>query len=82
MNWMDYIAAAPEMTVLGLICFVLIADLFVDDEHRVLTYWMAIGALGITLWSLFATVPVLRDGALDSLNQSLILSDQPCGRVK
>ena len=77
MNWTDYIAAAPEMAVLGLICIVLVADLFVDDEHRVLTYWMAIGALGITLWSLLATAPeariVIFDGSYvsDPLSQVL-----------
>ena len=77
MNWMDYIAAAPEMTVLGLICIVLVADLFVDDEHRALTFWMAIGALGITLWSLLATAPeariVIFDGSYvsDPLSQVL-----------
>ena len=38
------------MTLLGLICAVLIADLFVDDEHRVATFWLAIVSLGITLW--------------------------------
>ena len=48
----DYISAAPEMILLGLICVVLIADLFVDDEHRLLTFWMSIAALVITIWSL------------------------------
>ena len=60
MNWTTYIAAAPEMTILGLICVVLVADLFVDDEHRVLTFWMSMAALGITLWSLLATAPDAR----------------------
>ena len=60
MNWTTYIAAAPEMTVLGLICVVLVADLFVDDEHRVVTFWMSMAALGITLWSLLATAPDAR----------------------
>ena len=46
------------MTLLGLICAVLIADLFVDDEHRMATFWMAIVALGVTLWVLAATAPV------------------------
>jgi NADH-quinone oxidoreductase subunit N len=77
MNWMNYIAAAPEITVLGLICVVLMADLFVDDEHRVLTFWMSIAALGITLWSLLATAPdarvVIFDGSYvsDPLSQVL-----------
>ena len=54
---MDFIVAAPEITLLGLICIVLIADLFVDDERRILTYWMALASLGATLWVLLATAP-------------------------
>jgi len=60
MTLMDYISAAPEMTLLGLICVVLIADLFVDDEHRVLTFWMSIAALAITMWTLLTTAPTER----------------------
>jgi len=77
MNLTDYISAAPEMTLLGLICAVLIADLFVDDEHRVMTFWMSIVALAITGWTLFATAPTGRvivfDGSYvsDSLSQVL-----------
>ena len=54
---MSYISAAPEMTLLGLICVVLIADLFVPNERRVLTYWMTLASLGATLWVLLATAP-------------------------
>ena len=50
MNAMEYIAAAPEMTLLGLICAVLVADLFVSDEKRVATFWMSMISLAITLW--------------------------------
>jgi NADH-quinone oxidoreductase subunit N len=57
MDWMNFITAAPEMTLLGLICVVLIADLFVDKEHRILTYWMAMASLAVTLWVLMATAP-------------------------
>jgi len=77
MNLTDYISAAPEMTLLGLICVVLIADLFVDDEHRVMTFWMSIAALAITAWTLIATAPtgrvVVFDGSYvsDSLSQVL-----------
>jgi len=80
MNLTDYISAAPEMTLLGLICVVLIADLFVDNEHRVLTFWMSIAALAITAGTLFATAPVDRvivfDGSYvsDSLSQVLKIS--------
>jgi NADH-quinone oxidoreductase subunit N len=57
MNAIDYISAAPEMTLLGLICVVLIADLFVEDEKRVVTFWMSMISLAVTLWVLFATAP-------------------------
>ena len=35
MDVMNFITAAPEMTLLGMICVVLIADLFVDDGRRI-----------------------------------------------
>ncbi len=49
MNWMDYLVAAPEIVMLGLICAVLIADLFIQDEHRVRTYWLSMLALLVLL---------------------------------
>ena len=60
MDWTNYISAAPEMTLLGLICVVLVADLFVPNERRVLTYWMTLASLGATLWVLLATAPAGR----------------------
>jgi NADH-quinone oxidoreductase subunit N len=57
MDLSAYIYAAPEMTLLGLVCVVLVADLFVDNEHRKATFWMAMASLGITLWTLLATAP-------------------------
>ena len=48
MNLTDYIAAAPEMTLLVLICVVLIADLFDEAEHRTLTFWLSMLSLLIT----------------------------------
>ena len=57
MDLTNYISAAPEMTLLGLICVVLVADLFVPNERRVLTYWMALASLGATLWVLLSTAP-------------------------
>jgi NADH-quinone oxidoreductase subunit N len=67
------------MTLLGLICVVLIADLFVDDENRVRTFWLSILALIITAVVLYATAPVSRvvlfDGSYvsDPLSQILKL---------
>ena len=62
MDLTQYIVAAPEMTLLGLICIVLVADLFVEQERRILTFWMALASVGITLWVLLATAPTGRMG--------------------
>ncbi len=55
MDLSNYIFAAPEMVLLGLICVVLVADLFVEDEKRVVTFWLSIASLGVTLWVVLAT---------------------------
>ncbi len=60
MNLMDYIVAAPEIVLLGLICAVLIADLFIDDENRVRTFWISILSLIAMLLVLNATAPDAR----------------------
>ncbi len=68
------------MTLLGLICVVLLADLFVDDEHRVITFWLSIAALIVTAASLVLTAPetrtVIFDGSYvsDQLSQVLKLT--------
>ena len=60
MNLTDYLAAAPEMTLLGLICVVLIADLFISNERRVLTFWISLAALAVTMYTSAATAPTGR----------------------
>ncbi|MDH4126724.1 MAG: NADH-quinone oxidoreductase subunit NuoN [Gammaproteobacteria bacterium] len=60
MTLANYISAAPEMTLLGLICVVLVADLFIDDEQRNVTFWMSMVSLAITMWVLLATAPSAR----------------------
>ncbi len=77
MNAMDYLVAAPEMTLLSLLCVVLIADLFIDSEHRALTFWFSMLALAGTLAALYLTMPeartVIFSGSYvsDSLSQIL-----------
>jgi len=77
MNLTDLLAAAPEMTLLGLICVVLVADLFIEEERRVITFWLTMGSLAITAWAVFETAPVGRvlifDGSYvsDALSQVL-----------
>jgi NADH-quinone oxidoreductase subunit N len=76
----EFSAAAPEITLLTLICVVLIADLFVKDEQRVATFWLSIAALVVTAWALIATAPtsptVIFDGSYisDALSQVLKLA--------
>ena len=80
MNTHDLLPAAPEMTMLGLICVVLLADLFIKDEQRVITYWLSIAALGVTAAALVLTAPAARtvifDGSYvsDRLSQVLKLA--------
>ena len=76
----EFSAAAPEITLLALICVVLIADLFVKDEQRVATFWLSIAALVVTAWALIATAPIsptiIFDGSYisDALSQVLKLA--------
>lgn len=60
MNLMDYLVAAPEITLLGLICVVLIADLFIDNEHRVRTFWISMLSLALLLAVLGWSAPDAR----------------------
>ena len=60
MNFHDLLPAAPEITLLSLICVVLVADLFVNDEQRVVTFWLSIVALIVTAASLVLTAPEAR----------------------
>ena len=60
MNGMDYFVAAPEIALLGLICVVLIADLFIDDENRVRTFWLSMLSLVVMLLVLDASEPAAR----------------------
>ena len=73
------------MTLLGLICIVLLADLFVEDEKRVITFWLTIAALFITGASLVMTAQetrtVLFDGSYVSDQLSHVLKLTAVGVV-
>ena len=56
-NFPFYWVAAPEIVLLGLICVVLIADLFIEDDRRVITYWLAIISLAVTMLTILSTNP-------------------------
>jgi NADH-quinone oxidoreductase subunit N len=80
MSFTDLLPAAPEITLLTAICVVLIADLMISDEKRVITFWLSIAALAVTAWSLFASAPdtrtLLFDGSYvsDAFSQVLKLT--------
>ena len=75
----EFSPASPEITLLILLCVVLVADLFIRDERRVITVWLAIGSMAITAWATLASAPVERtmlfDGSYvsDPLSQVLKL---------
>lgn len=75
----EFSPATPEITLLIMICVVLVADLFVDDEKRSTTFWLTIASLAITAWSVVASAPSARtllfDGSYvsDALSQVLKL---------
>ena len=80
MNLTNYIIAAPEIIFLILICFVLIADLYIDDENRIITFWISIISLiilGLVIIATSSNVPTLTfSGAYisDHLSKFLKLS--------
>jgi NADH-quinone oxidoreductase subunit N len=75
----EFSPATPEITLLIMICVVLVADLFVEDEKRATTFWLTIASLAITAWSVVASAPSARtllfDGSYvsDALSQVLKL---------
>ena len=57
MNLTDYIAALPEIILLVLICAVMLADLFVDDQEHKTTFWLSMLSLVIVAVALYMTAP-------------------------
>jgi NADH-quinone oxidoreductase subunit N len=57
MTFSELFPAAPEITLLVMICIVLIADLMVSDDNKVITFWLSIAALAVTGWSLLVSAP-------------------------
>ncbi len=56
-NFPFYWVAAPEIVLLGLICVVLLADLFIEEDRRVITYWLAMISLAVTMLTILSTNP-------------------------
>src|SRR3990172_8171214 len=74
----NFAPAAPEIFVLTMACLILVIDLFLTDENRVITYLLAqltlLGAAVLTIYlglelmslSLYAMVALQRDSATAS----------------
>ena len=61
MNWnllADHLPALPEALLLVGACVVMIADTFVRDERRALSYWIAQGTLGLCVAATLFVVSV------------------------
>lgn len=56
-NFPFYWLAAPEIVLLAMICIVLIADLFIDDDRRIITFWLTIASLVVTMLAVLSTNP-------------------------
>ncbi len=55
----NYMAALPEIILLGAACFILILDLFVPQKNRIITYLLAQATLaGLAVYTLMNLTPV------------------------
>ena len=81
MNMIDLLPAIPEIILLALICVVLVADVFIDDDRRIVTFWASIATLVITAWALIAVGPDARTELFDGSYVSDPLSQQAPHRL-
>ena len=61
----QFLPAVPEMFLLGMICFILVVDVFISDAHRLVTYWLSLASVAGTAW---LTVAVAQQGSLLTFN--------------
>ncbi len=63
---LNFQTVLPELFLLAAVCVVLLVDLFVDDRHRHVSYWLTQIALGVcvllTMRTFVASSPVLSFG--------------------
>ncbi|MEN7343707.1 MAG: NADH:ubiquinone oxidoreductase subunit N, partial [Pseudomonadota bacterium] len=52
--------ALPEIVLLSALSIVLVADLFVSDEKRIITFWLSMVSLAATLAAVVISEPVTR----------------------
>ncbi len=56
----DFSLVLPEIVLLAALCIVLVADLFVSEEKRIVTWWLSMASLAATLVALLLSAPDLR----------------------
>ena len=56
----DFFPALPEIVLLTALCVVLVADLFISDERRVITYWLSMLSLAVTVVAVIVAAPMSR----------------------
>jgi NADH-quinone oxidoreductase subunit N len=57
---LDLYRSAPELTLLGAICVILLLDLFIPDQRRWITFALSLVALAATAWITAVTGPDAR----------------------
>ena len=57
----QFLPAVPEIFLLGMICFILLVDVFLSDKHRLVTHWLSVASIAGTAW---LTVAVAQQGGL------------------
>lgn len=72
----DFMPALPEMFLLGMICFILLLDLFLSERNRVVTYLLAQSTL---LGALLLTVSLYEEGRALTFSDTFV--HDPMGSV-
>jgi len=57
----QFLPAVPEIFLLGMVCFILLVDVFLSDKHRLVTHWLSVASVAGTAW---LTVAVAQQGGL------------------
>ncbi len=57
----QFLPAVPELFLLGMICAIVVVDVFLSDRHRLVTYWLSLATVAGTAW---LTVALAQQGSL------------------
>jgi NADH-quinone oxidoreductase subunit N len=61
----QFLPAVPELFLLGMICLILVVDVFLSDAHRLATHYLSLATIAGTAW---LTVAVAQQGSLLTFN--------------